>query len=127
MFKTIVIGDVHGCYEELAKLLGQTAHLADEVLFVGDLICKGPSSRKTLELVMSLKNASCVLGNHEYRFLQYWKNKKPNMKPYDQDVIDEMGKEFDAFMRFIDSWPLYLDKKEFAVVHAGVRPGIPLK
>jgi len=45
--RTIIIGDVHGCYHELAMLLREVDANppSDRVLFLGDLINKGPSSR----------------------------------------------------------------------------------
>ena len=65
--RTIIIGDVHGCYEEFQKLLDKVrASSTDRIISVGDLICRGPSSAKTLEIALSMKNLECVLGNHEF-------------------------------------------------------------
>ena len=42
--RTIVIGDIHGCYDELVALLDRLAFApADRVVAVGDLIVKGPA------------------------------------------------------------------------------------
>ena len=56
---TYVIGDVHGCYRSLLSLL-EAIHYnpgEDELLFLGDLVNKGPSSLEVLKLVRSLPKA----------------------------------------------------------------------
>ena len=50
MGRTIVIGDVHGCYFELTALLDEIGvRWDDRLVFVGDLITKGPANREVLE------------------------------------------------------------------------------
>ncbi|KAK4692254.1 hypothetical protein P7C71_g4916, partial [Lecanoromycetidae sp. Uapishka_2] len=68
--RLIVVGDVHGCNDELVKLLSEVQYEArtDHLIFAGDFISKGPSSRAVVELAMSA-HASCVRGNHEDRVL----------------------------------------------------------
>lgn len=52
--RTIVVGDIHGCYDELIVLLEQVKlGSKDRVVAVGDLVTKGPKSREVLELFMS--------------------------------------------------------------------------
>lgn len=126
--RTIIFGDVHGCYEELRDLLRLVkASPADQLISVGDLICKGPDSRGVLDWAMSAKNLLCVRGNHEARFLSYWKlNIAPDAKPYDLETHRQLGKDFDRYMRFIDGWPLTVMREEFLVVHAGFDPREPI-
>lgn len=128
MNRTIVIGDVHGCWDELQDLLRETgAGPSDRLISVGDLICKGPDSRPVLEWAMKTKNLEVVLGNHELRFLSFWKRREiPNEKPYDLDTFRQLETGFDRFMRFIDRWPLYIEDKDLLVVHAGFEPLQPL-
>ena len=67
MSRTIIFGDVHGCYEELCDLLEQVKpNPEDRIISVGDLVCKGPDTKKVLDLTMNLKNFECVMGNHEH-------------------------------------------------------------
>ncbi len=128
MGRTIVFGDVHGCHEELKDLLDKLAVTSDDRLIsVGDLMCKGPSTTKVLDIAMSLPNLSCVVGNHELRFLSCWrKGHLPNIKPYDLSTVREMGDKYETYMNYISKWPFYLDLKEILVVHAGLRPGVAL-
>jgi hypothetical protein len=128
--KTIIFGDIHACYEEWSDLLSKIGPSSDDQLVcVGDLVCKGPSTKKTLDLALSLKNLRCVMGNHELYILNRWLNDDlANLiKDYQHNAVDEMGSELDRYMKYISKWPLYLDLKECIVVHAGLRPGIPLK
>jgi serine/threonine protein phosphatase 1 len=67
-----VIGDVHGCYQPLQRLLNALPK-KDHVVFCGDVINRGPDSPSTMQLVWSLVmagRATWLRGNHEQAFLQ---------------------------------------------------------
>ena len=129
MSKIILFGDIHGCYEEWRELIEKiNPDKKDLLISVGDLICKGPSSKKTLDFAMSLPNLQCVVGNHELHFLRAWKANKLDelTKDYQQRALLEMEKDLNRYMKWIETWPFYLDLPECLVVHAGVRSGISL-
>jgi hypothetical protein len=70
MGRTLIVGDVHGCAGELGSLLEALAPGADDqVLFVGDLVARGPDSRGVLALYRAVRGRS-VLGNHEARLIE---------------------------------------------------------
>jgi serine/threonine protein phosphatase 1 len=73
--KTIIIGDVHGCLLELNQLLLELAPAEyDHLIFIGDLIDRGPDSAGVVERVVELSarhHVSLILGNHEEKFLRY--------------------------------------------------------
>ena len=73
--KTIIIGDVHGCLDELNQLLLELAPTEyDHLIFIGDLIDRGPDSAGVVERVVELSvrhRVSLILGNHEEKFLRY--------------------------------------------------------
>jgi diadenosine tetraphosphatase ApaH/serine/threonine PP2A family protein phosphatase len=125
--RTILIGDVHGCLDELQELLELVgANAEDRLISVGDLICKGPNSLGVMQWAMTQENLSCVLGNHEARFLKYWRQGKiPDEKPYDRETYEQLEPAFEECMQFASSWPLYIDEPEFLVVHAGIDPRLP--
>lgn len=130
MRRTVIFGDIHGCLGEWKDLLDKVGPATtDRLISVGDLVCKGPHTARTLDFARRLRNLTVVLGNHELRFLRYWHDgDRPRnfLKPYDKRAIREMGARYDDHMRFIASWPHYLDLPEALVVHAGIRPGVPL-
>ena len=62
--RTIVVGDIHGCYDELGELLARVDLRAqDRVVAVGDLIVKGEQSRAVLDLFMSDPRFSSIGGS----------------------------------------------------------------
>jgi len=80
-----VIGDIHGCCDELEKLLGQLGYAREsseapfghpggrKAVFVGDLVDRGPRILDTLNLVRQMVRAGtalCVPGNHEVKLLR---------------------------------------------------------
>ena len=70
--RLIVVGDVHGCLEELKILLNRCSYEKerDKVIFVGDLVNKGPFSADVIRFVREM-GASCVRGNHDDDALYY--------------------------------------------------------
>ncbi|MBI2061082.1 MAG: metallophosphoesterase [Nitrospirae bacterium] len=147
MSRTIVIGDVHGCYREWVELLRVLeVKPEDRLISVGDLICKGPDSHAVLESAIALPNLECILGNHETRFLGYWKNGgKEFSKPYDKEAMEQLKPDFERYMKFVSKWKWYVEldgattakpsrdgpdapkREDMIVVHAGVRNGIALE
>src|SRR4051794_24993285 len=64
--RLLIIGDVHGMLDELKTLLSKadyTASRGDRVIFVGDLVNKGPQSAGVVQYAMDI-NATSVRGNH---------------------------------------------------------------
>lgn len=68
---TYVIGDVHACYEELQQLLDKISYTPqrDRLLFVGDLINRGPQPLAVLRFLSKLPSLQVVLGNHDLYLL----------------------------------------------------------
>lgn len=65
-----VVGDVHGCLDELETLLEYAPVTDDDlVLFVGDLVRKGPKSDEVVQRVSSSNNMFSVMGNNEWKVL----------------------------------------------------------
>ncbi|KAI5965059.1 hypothetical protein KGF57_000852 [Candida theae] len=73
--RIILIGDIHGHYNEFKELLRRAKYnkKKDELLVVGDFVTKGPDSFKMLDYLID-NNVQCILGNHEYYVLQYYAN-----------------------------------------------------
>lgn len=130
--RTILIGDVHGCVVELGELLERLAPTgSDRVVFVGDLVARGPDSRAVLRIVRDL-GALSVRGNHEEKLLAAHHARqggsvagasKPNKLGASHAVLLEELDEQDWAQ--LEALPLRLElSPELWVVHAGVVPGV---
>ena len=76
--KTFVVGDVHGRHAQLRRLLGMISRDedSDTLVFLGDLIDRGPDAPGCVELVMNLvrenpERVLCLRGNHEQMLLDF--------------------------------------------------------
>ena len=129
MGRTLVVGDLHGCYDELTALLDAARFSADDRLIcVGDLVTKGPKSREVLELFMSDARFTSVLGNHDRALLSYWRGerKKKTLKAAQKKCAKELKDEGERFAAYLETLPAYVDLGSHVVVHAGLRPGVAL-
>lgn len=116
------IGDVQGCYEELARLLEQfnVDTSADEVWFVGDLVNRGPRSLDVLRLVASMGEAATVtLGNHDLHLLAVAETDRPADESLAQVLA---APDADQLLQWLRGRPLAHFRPEFntLMVHAGV-------
>ena len=127
MSRTIVVGDIHGCYDELVSLLEVVGLGADDRLVaVGDLITKGPKSREVLELFQTDSRFLSVLGNHDLALLKYWRGEVNSLKNSQILTATQLESEWKMHCKFLASLPLTVDLNTHIVVHAGLRPGVPL-
>ena len=80
MGRFFIIGDIHGCYKTLQKLLFEELKIkiTDRILFLGDYIDRGPHSKKVIKLVMKLEEEGYeidkLLGNHELMLMDSLKS-----------------------------------------------------
>ena len=91
MERTIVIGDVHGCADELGDLLGRLQVQAqDRIIQVGDLINRGPDSVRCVRIAQAHR-FELVYGNHELRLLQARKSGDiSTLKAYDFGTLAQL-------------------------------------
>ena len=126
--RTIIVGDVHGCIDELNELLERLKirPKTDRVIFIGDLINKGPASYEVYKRFKELQ-ATSILGNHEFRVLRQVKHRAERDAPY-RALKDSFGrKRFKKYLADIQKWPCFIEEDEFLVVHAGIVPDCPPK
>lgn len=122
------IGDIQGCYDELAALLDKLKFDAarDSLWFCGDLVNRGGQSLQVLRLVKSLgERTVVVLGNHDLSLLSI-----AERRPEDQSKVNPELREVlfapdrDELLRWLRHQPLLHVDRElgFALVHAGLFP-----
>ncbi|CAH0482717.1 unnamed protein product [Peronospora belbahrii] len=129
--RILVIGDVHGCFDELQLLLQECnfSPPSDRLVFVGDLVNKGPKSLDVVRFVRD-SNSLCVRGNHEDAALSaYFKwvhaGRVPGTAKYSYVELFQADD-----VKFLQQLPFSLslpNHGDAIVVHAGVVPDIELK
>jgi len=128
--RVIAIGDVHGCIDELQDLLRECEYRpGDLVVFLGDLVSKGPDSISVVQLAREI-GAIGVRGNHDFEVVRWHQAIKSGV---DAPVV---GSEHfhiasclsNADMKWMYSLPWYISSKELGAlfVHAGFVSGIRL-
>lgn len=132
MERTIVIGDIHGCYHTLSDLLKECeATKKDRYIFIGDYIDRGPFSMHVVERLLVAqqelgdKRVVLLRGNHEQfaidkngrlDFLWEANGGLETMRSYkDHNMI--LTNHIKAFKKM----PVYLDDGEYIFVHAGLK------
>ena len=126
--RTIIIGDIHGCYDELCELLDRVGPVAgDRVISVGDLIVKGEKNREVLDLFSVDERFSAVIGNHDRALLRYWRGEAVKLKESQERTRVELEPDRERYSAYLNSLPYMIDLGTHLVVHAGVRPGVALK
>lgn len=107
-----LVGDVHGCRDALERLLDSLDPGSDElVVFVGDLVRKGPDSSGVCRLVRERENLVSVRGNNEQKLLD-GRAACPSLTAADE--------------RFLTSLPLVIGIDETVVLHGGIDHRKPL-
>lgn len=126
---TAVIGDVHGCLDELQDLLGVLRlGPGDDVVLVGDLISKGPDSAGVVDWARRTPNMRSVLGNHELRYVEAARDgRRPSGKPYDAETLRQLGAGYEAAVAYFQTLPPTLSGPDWLVVHGGFDPRRPLE
>ncbi|GHB98512.1 hypothetical protein GCM10007047_13330 [Cerasicoccus arenae] len=124
--KIYTIGDVHGCNVELEDLLNQlNLGEHDMVVFVGDLINRGPDSLAVLDIARNLPGAYCLLGNHELRLNRYHQSgDRSILKDYDWETIPKLSEQDWRFMQEFHP-NLHFPGLQTVVVHGGFLPDKP--
>lgn len=119
--RTLIIGDIHGCYRELSDLVEKFGPTdIDQIYSVGDVINRGPDSANCIKLLKDLK-AKVIMGNHEHWYL----NSFPFTINTKQNKIFKTL-EIEDHMRWMYDLPYYIETEKFIIVHAGFDPRIPL-
>ena len=144
-----IIGDVHGCFDELVDLLTQLGYSVEKqsngqralgysvkppegrkAVFLGDLVDRGPKIPDVLGLVMSMIEAGtalCVPGNHDIKLMRKLRGKDVQITHGLADSLQQLDKQPPEFRtkvsEFIDALISHyvLDDGKLVVAHAGMK------
>ena len=131
--RCIIIGDVHGCLEELDELLALVGYRGrvsrDRLVFAGDLVDRGPDPVGVVRRARELE-ADCVMGNHEEKHVRWarWNERVAAgeadhnpMRAFDEDRLNQHNGLSEEDLDYIRAMPtLVRPQPELIVVHAGL-------
>lgn len=124
-----VIGDVHGCFFTLEKMLENWNSESEHLVFLGDLIDRGNYSSKVVLKCMQLQefHQNCIIlkGNHEYEFIEFYeKGTHPNWIRQCGEKTLQNFKENDLDLKKVYDWftslPLNHETENLMLTHAGI-------
>ncbi|HEY6033879.1 MAG TPA: AAA family ATPase, partial [Kofleriaceae bacterium] len=140
-----IIGDVHGCFDELVDLLRALGYQVDpdsatatppegrKAVFLGDLVDRGPGIASVLKLVMNMTRAGtalCIPGNHETKLLKKLQGRDVKVSHGLQETLDQLAREPAELSQqvadFIDRLVSHcvLDDGKLVVAHAGMKQSL---
>ena len=125
--KKLIIGDIHGCYDELMLLIDK-ANLSDndQIIALGDIVDRGPDTLKVLDFFRNTPNTTSLKGNHERKHVNASKGlcKAAASQLFARKQIGE--ENYDDALEYMDSLPNYIDLPEALLVHGFYEPGIKI-
>lgn len=140
-----IIGDVHGCANALERLLhklgyeklnGVFRHKSRQAIFAGDIVDRGPHIREALAIVKAMCDAGTaqlIMGNHEFdaigfhtpapknsarRFLRDHTERHTRLIAETLAQFDAYPAEWQSYLEWFKTLPLFIETKNFRVVHA---------
>jgi protein phosphatase len=139
-----IVGDVHGCIDELLELLSALGYLVEmgdgqyavlppegrKLIFLGDLVDRGPGTPEVLRLVSSLVQAGqafCVPGNHDIKLVKALRGRDVKLTHGLADSMQQLEKESPEFRqemaKFLDGLISHyvFDDGKLVVAHAGLK------
>ena len=125
---TWAIGDIQGCYDELARLLEKIRFdsARDTLWFCGDLVNRGGQSLAVLRLVQSFgKSALVVLGNHDLSLLAVAEREEADQAKTNAELREVLfASDRNTLLDWLRTRPLlHVDRAlGFVLVHAGLAP-----
>jgi protein phosphatase len=139
-----IIGDIHGCFDELTDLMGRLGYTVEsqgaaytvsppdgrKLIFVGDLVDRGPGTVKVLRLVTGMVRAGqavCVPGNHDIKLVRALRGKDVKRTHGLAETMEQLGAESEEFRadvaKFLDGLVSHyvFDDGNLVVAHAGLK------
>jgi serine/threonine protein phosphatase 1 len=111
--RTFVIGDIHGCYDELIKLIEKIGFTDDDLLIsVGDIVDRGNQSKEVYEFFLNRPHTKVLVGNHERKH-------QNGILNYAQEIVKlQFGEIYEDFLKWIDTLDYYIETEDVIIVHA---------
>jgi len=127
--KTVIISDIHGCYDEFIELLDVIKYdkKSTRLIILGDMVDRGPKSYEVIKKVKSL-NVEVAVGNHDSKMVRWLKHNKnfienkvphPMKKVLESDYVHYLKLNEDE-LNWVKNLPTKIHIKDnFWGIHAG--------
>lgn len=142
--RIFVVGDIHGCLGMLKRLIAKIGWRPDRdrLIFLGDYIDRGENSRGVIDYILEISNSSgrveCLMGNHEAVFLDFLSGRQHQNFFVNGGASTLNSYRFGSIphadpmiphdhVSFLNSLQLWIELKDYYVVHAGLRPGLAIQ
>lgn len=121
MSRTVVVGDIHGCFDELVELLDKVRLGPDDLLVsVGDVVDRGPAPGDVVDFFRGRPRSVVVMGNHERKHVR-------GIFSYAQEITRlQLGDRYAEAVEWMRTLPYHFENEHVRVVHAAMLSGIPL-
>jgi bis(5'-nucleosyl)-tetraphosphatase (symmetrical) len=128
-YRTIFIGDIHGCAAEFRELLLllEFTPASDRLYLTGDGFARGPDPGGVLDLIIET-GARSVLGNHDWKLVRCIENRENGAHPCEKFTasqtvcVERMWHRRAQFKLYLESLPISIISKDWMLTHAGVHP-----
>lgn len=111
--RKFIIGDIHGCYDELIELtekIGLTDN--DMLISLGDIVDRGNKSKEVYEYFLHRPNSKVLIGNHERKH-------QNGILSYAQEIVKvQFGNGYEEFLKWVNSLEYYYETEEAIIIHA---------
>lgn len=131
--RLLAIGDIHGCYDQLADLIEREIRLSknDRLVLLGDYIDRGKKSREVIDYILRLQEQGFdiipLMGNHESMLIDSLTSEKSKynwflnggyetLQSFGIESLDELD---NRYLHFFKNLSLYYLQDKFIFVHAG--------
>jgi protein phosphatase len=142
-----IIGDIHGCFDELMELVGTLGYTVQDtsddgvryavthpagrkIVLLGDLVDRGPNTPGVMRLVMSIVRSGtglCVAGNHDVKLARALKGRNVQVTHGLAESLEQFKNESEDFRREVTDFMenlrshYVLDEERLVVAHAGMK------
>lgn len=113
MPKEFIVGDIHGCFDELLELIEKIGLKEDDLLIsLGDIVDRGGKSKQVFEYLSNRPNTIVLIGNHERKHLN-------GILSYAQEIVKvQLANEYERFLNWLRTLNYYHETDEAIIVHA---------
>lgn len=123
-----IIGDIHGCYNELQDLLAKAAlNSDDQIIAIGDLVDRGLDSASVIEFFRDTPNADSIMGNHERKHIRWFDDQ---VEPAASQIITrkQIGEDiYPEVISYMSDLDQYMELPDALLVHGFYEPGVAIE